>query len=152
MSLGTLGWTWNTLDAVHTLFAQALEPHQKRGKVGSVEQSFLAEFYVFEVASFDRGVERGTSDAEQVECLADCVSGLRKTESTGINWIGTGSFGRATSWHCAIRQIVVALFAGVGHGTHCAIRAGLDEQPVSSLFYAVCFCDLNFCLEMWNAG
>ena len=118
VSLGNLGWTWHTPDAVHILFAHASEPHQERGKVDGVEQSFLAEFDVFEVASFDRCVERGAADAEQLKCLADRVSRLRKTESTGINRIGARVVDRVTSWHYAIRQIVVALFARVSHGAH----------------------------------
>jgi hypothetical protein len=75
-------------DAVRIRFAQAPEPCQKRGKVGSVKQGLLAELDAFEVASFDRRVERSSADAEQVKCLADGVSCLRKTESTGVNRIG----------------------------------------------------------------
>jgi hypothetical protein len=80
--------------------------NQKRGKVGSVKQRLLAELNAFEVASFDRCVERSATDTEHVKCLPDPVSCLRKTESTGINRIVARVLVGASSWHCSVRRIV----------------------------------------------
>ena len=87
-SLDIFGCTWRATDAVRLRFAQVPEPCQKRGKVGSVKQSLLAELDAFEVTSFDCCVKRSSADTEQVKCLADRVRCLRKTESTGVNRIG----------------------------------------------------------------
>jgi hypothetical protein len=87
-SLDIFGCTRRVTDAVRLRFAQAPEPCQKRGEVGSIKQRLLAELDTFEVTSFDRCVERSSADTEQVKCLADRVRGLRKTESTGVNRIG----------------------------------------------------------------
>jgi len=64
-------------DAMPILLAQAPEPYQKRGKVGSVKQRLLAELDAFQITSFDRCVERSSADTEQVKCLADRVRCLR---------------------------------------------------------------------------
>ncbi len=93
-------------DPVRIRFAQAPQLCQKRGKVGSVKQRLLAELNAFEVASFDRCVERSATDTEQVKCLPDPVSCLRKTESTGVNRIVARVLVGASSWHCSIRRIV----------------------------------------------
>jgi len=97
-------------------FAQASEPCKKRGKVGSVKQRLLAELNAFEVTSFDRCVERSATDTEQVKCLPDPVSCLRKTENTGVNRIVTRVLVGTSSWHGSIRRIVYAWFARVRHG------------------------------------
>ena len=105
-SLGTFGCTGRMTDLVCIRFAQAPQLCQKRGKVGSVKQRLLAELNAFEVASFDRCVERSATDTEQVKCLSDPVSCLRKTESTGVNRIVARVLVGASSWHCSIRRIV----------------------------------------------
>ena len=87
-SLDIFGCTRRATNAVRLRFAQVPEPRQKRGKVGSVKQSLLAELDAFEVTSFDRCVKRSSADTEQVKCLADRVCCLRKAESTGVNRIG----------------------------------------------------------------
>jgi hypothetical protein len=107
-SLGTFGCTGRMIDPVRIRFAQAPQLCQKRGKVGSVKQRLLAELNVFEVTSFDRCVERSATDTEQVKCLPDPVSCLRKTESTGVNRIVARVLVGASSWHCSIRRIVYA--------------------------------------------
>ena len=83
-SLDTFGCIARVTDAVRIRFGQAPEICQKRGKVGSIKQRLLAELDGFEVTSFDRCVERSAADTEQVECLADRVSCLGKTESAGV--------------------------------------------------------------------
>jgi hypothetical protein len=70
-SLGTFGCTGRMTDPVRIRFAQAPQHCQKRGKIGSVKQRLLAELNAFEVASFDRCVERSATDTEQVKCLPD---------------------------------------------------------------------------------
>jgi hypothetical protein len=95
-------------DPVRIRFAQAPQHCQKRGKVGSVKQRLLAELNAFEVASFDRCVERSATDTEQVKCLPDPVSCLRKTESTGVNRIDAHVRVGASSWHWSIRRVVFA--------------------------------------------
>ena len=87
-SLDTFRCIARVTDPMRIRFAQAPELGQKRGKVGSVKQSLLAELDAFEVTSFDRCVERSSADTEQVKCLADSVSCLRKTESAGVNRTG----------------------------------------------------------------
>ncbi len=89
-------------------FAQAPQLCQKRGKVGSVKQRLLAELNAFEVASFDRCIERSATDTEQVKCLSDPVSCLRKTESTWVNRIVARVLVEASTGHCSIRRIVFA--------------------------------------------
>jgi hypothetical protein len=54
-----------------------------RGKVGGVKQRLVAEFDTFKVTAFDRCVKRGSANTEQVKCLADRISCLRKTENAG---------------------------------------------------------------------
>src|SRR6266481_7006550 len=115
-SLGTFGCTGRMTDPVRFRFAQAPQLCQKRGKVGSVKQRLLAELNAFEVASFDRCVERSATDTEHVKCLPDPVSCLRKTESTGVNRIVARVLVGASSWHCSIRRIVFVRFARVSHG------------------------------------
>jgi hypothetical protein len=83
--LDTFGCVACVAAAVHIRFALAPELCQKRGKVSSVKQRLLAELDAFEVTSFDRCVKRGSANTEQVKCLADSVSCLRKTESAGVN-------------------------------------------------------------------
>ena len=89
-------------------FAQAPEPCQKRGKVGGVKQRLLAELNAFEVTSFDRCVERSAADTEQVECLADRVRYLRKTEGTRVDRIVSGVLVVAHTRYCVVRRNVVA--------------------------------------------
>jgi hypothetical protein len=84
-SLDTFGSVARVTDAVRISFAQAPELCQKRGKVGGVKQRLVAEFDAFEVTAFDRCVERSSANTEQVKCLADRISCLRKTENAGIN-------------------------------------------------------------------
>ena len=62
--LETFGCTRRVTDAARLRFAQAPEPCQKRGKIGGVKRSLLAELDAFEVTSFDRRVERSSADTE----------------------------------------------------------------------------------------
>lgn len=87
-SLEIFRYARRVTDAVRLRFAQAPEPCQKPGEVGSIKQRLLAELDTFEVSPFDRCVERSSADTEQVKCLADRVRCLRKTERTGVNRIG----------------------------------------------------------------
>jgi hypothetical protein len=89
-SLDTFGCITHVTGAVRIRFAQAAQLCQKRGKVGSVKQRLLAELDAFEVTSFDRCVKRSSANTEQVKCLADRVSCLRKTESAGVNRTSAG--------------------------------------------------------------
>ena len=75
------------IDPALIQFVQALEPCQKRGKVGGVKQRLLAELDAFEVTSFDRCVQRRTADTEQVEVLVDRVRYFRKTEGPRVDRI-----------------------------------------------------------------
>src|SRR5229473_1547166 len=136
-SLGTFGCTGRMTDLVCIRFAQAPQLCQKRGKVGSVKQRLLAELNAFEVASFDRCVERSATDTEQVKCLPDPVSCLRKTEK---------HVGQSDCRSRPCRSVLLALLHSsnrvrvISEGEpwpHCAIRAGSNEQPESALHYAV---------------
>jgi hypothetical protein len=60
--------------------------------------------------------ERSATDTEQVKCLPDPVSCLRKTENTGVDRIVTRVLVGPSAWHCFIRRIVYAWFARVCHG------------------------------------
>jgi hypothetical protein len=121
-SLDTFGCTARVTDAVRIRFAQVLELCQKRGKVGSVKQRLLAELDACEVTSFDRCVERSSANTEQVKCLANRVSCLRKTESAGVNRTSARVLIGEVSWHCSIRRIVFAQFARVSHAALCHAR------------------------------
>jgi len=60
--------------------------------------------------------ERSATDTEQVKCLPDPVSCLRKTENTGVDRIVTRVLVGPSAWHCFIRRIVYAWLARVCHG------------------------------------
>ena len=96
------------IDLALIRFAQVLKPRHKRGKVGSVKQRLLAELDAFEVTSFDRCVQRSAADTEQVECLADRVRYLRKTEGTRVDRIVSGVLVVAPTRYCVVRRNVVA--------------------------------------------
>jgi hypothetical protein len=57
-----------------------------------------------------------TVNTEQVKCLPDPVSCLRKTENTGVDRIVTRVLVGPSARHCFIRRIVYAWFARVCHG------------------------------------
>ena len=128
---------WRATEVLRIRFAQASEPCKKRGKVGSVKQRLLAELNAFEVTSFDRCVERSATDTEQVKCLPDPVSCLRKTENTGVNRIVTRVLVGTSSWHGSIRQNCLRVVCEGAPWPHCAIHAGSNEQPESAQHYAV---------------
>ena len=79
------------IDLALIRFAQVPEPRQKRGKVGSVKQRLFAELDAFEVTSFDRCVQRGAADTEQLKCLVDRVLYFRKTEGGKVAQIKSGT-------------------------------------------------------------
>ncbi len=55
-------------------------------------------------------------NTEQVKCLPDPVSCLRKTENTGVDRIVARVLVGPSAQHCFIRRIVYAWFARVCHG------------------------------------
>ena len=82
------------IDLALIRFAQVPEPRQKRGKVGSVKQRLFAELDAFDVASFDRCVQRSAADTEQLKCLVDRVRYFRKMLFT----LDTALFIETWSW------------------------------------------------------
>src|SRR5882757_2418590 len=125
------------IDLALIRFAQVLKPYHKRGKVGSVKQRLLAELDAFEVTSFDRCVQRSAADTEQLKCLADRVRYFREAECRRVDRINSGALIVVHTRHCLVRRNVVMGCARVSHGTHCVTRLGLNEQPKSTLRYAM---------------
>ena len=81
-------------------YAQAPEPCQKRGKVGSVKQRLLAKLDAFEVTTlFDRCVQRA-ADTEQLKCLVDRIRYFRKTKGRRVDRINSNAYAR----HCLVRR------------------------------------------------
>lgn len=115
-------------------FAQVPKPCHKRGKIRSVKQRLLAELDTFEVTSFDRRVQRGTADAEQLKCLVDRVRYFRKTEDRRVDPINSGP--PIVTRQGLVRQDVVMGFARMCHGTYCVTGPCLNERAKSALGYA----------------
>jgi hypothetical protein len=128
-SLEVFGCTRRVTNAVRPRFAQAPEPCQKRGEVGSIKQRLLTEFDTFEVTPFDRCVERSSTDTEQVKCLADRVRGLQDRTHGGQS-------DRRTCPCRSASNPVRVIFSGEPW-PHCAMRGGWNERPESALHYAV---------------
>jgi hypothetical protein len=114
-------------------FAQVPEPCQKRGKVGSVKQRLLAELDALEVTSFDRCVQRGAADTEQLKCLVDRVRYLRKTEGGRVVQIKSGALIVVDTRRYLAHWNLVTGFAKASHGRHCVIRLGANEQAEFAL-------------------
>ena len=116
--------------------AQVPEPCQKRGKVGGVKQRLLAELDALEVTSFDRCVQRGAADTEQLKCLVDSVRYLRKTEGGRVVRIKSGALIVVDTRRYPARRNLTE-FARVSHGTHCVTRLGASEHAEFALWYAI---------------
>ena len=68
---------------------------QEGRKIHRIEQGLLAEFDGRELAALDRGVERCSPDAEQLECFANAVGDLREAECARIDRLASIAPGRS---------------------------------------------------------